>query len=58
MSKIVDYVSEDNKNDMLNDVRDSDYDAFVKLSQVFELNVFCPVHMERNIILAVQMMVR
>ena len=46
MSKIVDYVSEDNKNDMLNDVRDSDYDAFVKLSQVFELNVFCPVHME------------
>ena len=40
MSKIVDYVSEDNKNDMLNDVRDSDYDAFVKLSQVFELNVF------------------
>ena len=32
MSKIVDYVSEDNKNDMLNDVRDSDYDAFVKLS--------------------------
>ncbi len=31
---------------MLNDVRDSDYDAFVKLSQVFELNVFCPVHME------------
>ena len=29
MSKIVDYVSEDNKNDMLNDVRDSDYDAFV-----------------------------
>ena len=46
MSKIVDYVSEDNKNDMLNDVCDSDYDAFVKLSQVFELNVFCPVHME------------
>ena len=41
MSKIVDYVSEDNKNDMLNDVRDSDYDAFVKLSQVFEFNVFC-----------------
>ena len=41
MSKIVDYVSEDNKNDMLNDVRDSDYDAFVKLSQVFELNVSC-----------------
>ena len=31
MSKIVDYVSEDDKNDMLNDVRDSDYDAFVKL---------------------------
>ncbi len=45
MSKIVDYVSEDNKNDMLNDVRDSDYDAFVKLC-IFELNVFCPVHME------------
>ena len=45
MSKIVDYVSEDNKNDMLNDVRDSDYDEFVKLSQVFELNVFCRVHM-------------
>lgn len=37
MSKIVDYVSEDNKNDMLNDVRDSDYDAFVKLSEYLNL---------------------
>lgn len=48
-NSIVDYVSEDNdiwEEDMLNDVRDSDYDTFVKLAQVFQLNVFCPVHIE------------
>lgn len=49
MSGIVNYESGDNdvwEEDIFNDVRDTDYDAFVKLAQVFELNVFCPVHIE------------
>lgn len=30
--------------DIFKDVREKDYDAFVKLEQVFQLNVFYPVH--------------
>lgn len=36
----MDYILED----VFNDVRENDYDAFVKLEQIFQLNVFYPVH--------------
>ena len=51
MSGIVNYESGDNdvwEEDIFNDVRDTVYVAFVKLAQVFELNVFCPVHIHTS----------
>mgnify|MGYP002712272505 FL=1 len=38
----MDYILED----VFKDVRENDYDAFVKLEQIFQLNVFYPVHIE------------
>ena len=38
----MDYILED----VFKDVRENDYDTFVKLEQIFQLNVFYPVHIE------------